>query len=143
MKKVVLALFTVFCISSCSSNEPKPLKLNSDSCDNCKMTISNGKLGAELITEKGRYYKFDDIACMVKFAKSGTTVAAKSFYVSDYLRDNTLIPAEKAFYLKGGTITSPMRGNTVAFSTKQEADQYKTKLNATSSSWDEIFNSFQ
>ncbi|ESU19610.1 hypothetical protein FCR2A7T_17680 [Flavobacterium cauense R2A-7] len=143
MKKIVLALFTVFYLSSCSSNEPKPLKLNSDSCDNCKMTISNGKLGAELITEKGRHYKFDDIACMVKFAKSGTAVAAKSFYVSDYLQDNTLIPAEKAFYLKGGSITSPMRGNTAAFSTKQEADQYKTKLNATSSSWDEIFNSFQ
>jgi len=143
MKSVVFALFTVLFLSSCSSNEPKPIKLNSDSCDNCKMTISNGKFGAELITEKGRHYKFDDIACMVKFAKSGTTVATKAFYVNDYLQDNTLIPAEKAFYLKGGTINSPMRGNTAAFSTKQEAEQYQTKLSAAPSSWDEIFNSFQ
>ncbi|HSD14919.1 MAG TPA: nitrous oxide reductase accessory protein NosL [Flavobacterium sp.] len=143
MKRVIFILFTLFVLSSCSSNEPKPLKLNSDSCDNCKMTISNGKFGAELITEKGRIYKFDDIHCMVKFAKSEATVPAKLFYINDYTQDNTLIPAEKAFYLKGGTISSPMRGNTAAFSTQKEAEQYKTKLNATSSTWDEIYNSFE
>lgn len=143
MKRIVFALFTLFILSSCNSNEPKPLKLNSDSCDNCKMTISNGKFGAELITEKGRMYKFDDIHCMVHFAKSETSVPAKLFFVNDYLQDNTLIPAEKALYLKGGTISSPMRGNTAAFSTQQEAEQYKTKLNATSTTWDEIYNSFE
>jgi len=143
MKKIAFILFTISVLNSCNSNVPKPIKLNSDSCDNCKMTISNGKFGAELITQKGRHYKFDDIACMVKFAKSGTVVAAKSFYVNDYLQDNTLIPAEKAFYLKDGSINSPMRGNIAAFSTKQDAEQYQNKLNAAPSSWDEIFNSFQ
>lgn len=143
MKRVAFILFTICVLNSCNSNEPKPIKLNSDSCDNCKMTISYGKFGAELITEKGRHYKFDDISCMVKFAKSGTTVPAKAFFVNDYLQDNTLIPAEKAFYLKDGTLSSPMRGNTAAFSTKPDADQYQTKLSATPSSWDEIFNSFQ
>lgn len=143
MIRVAFILFTISVLNSCNSNEPKPIKLNSDSCDNCKMTISNGKFGAELITEKGRHYKFDDISCMIKFAKSGTSVPAKTFYVNDYLQDNTLIPAEKAFYLKDGTINSPMRGNTAAFSTKQEAEQYQTKLSAEPSSWDEIFNSLQ
>lgn len=143
MKKIAFILFTISVLNSCNSNVPKPIKLNSDSCDNCKMTISNGKFGAELITQKGRHYKFDDISCMVKFAKSGTVVAAKSFYVNDYLQDNTLIPAEKAFYLKDGSINSPMRGNIAAFSTKQDAEQYQNKLNAAPSSWDEIFNSFQ
>lgn len=143
MKRLAFVLFTMCILSSCRSNEPKPLKLNSDSCDNCKMTIANGKFGAELITEKGRIYKFDDIHCMVKFAKSGTSVPAKLFFINDYLQDNTLIPAEKAFYLKGGNISSPMRGNTAAFSSQQEAEQYKTKLNATPSTWDEIYNSFE
>ncbi|CAM3644824.1 hypothetical protein FSS13T_01870 [Flavobacterium saliperosum S13] len=143
MKRVAFILFTISVLNSCNSNEPKPIKLNSDSCDNCKMTISNGKFGAELITEKGRHYKFDDISCMVKFAKSGTSVPAKAFYVNDYLQDNTLIAADKAFYLKDGTINSPMRGNIAAFSSKPEAEQYQTKLNAAPSSWDEIFNSLQ
>ena len=143
MRKVIFVFFTLCLLNSCNLNEPKPIKLNSDTCDNCKMTISNGKFGAELITEKGRHYKFDDILCMVKFAKSGTPVPAKAFFVNDYLQDNTLIPAEKAFYLKGGNISSPMRGNTAAFSTQQESEQYRTKLNATPSSWDEIYNSFE
>ncbi len=112
MKRVAFILFTIGVLNSCNSNEPKPIKLNSDSCDNCKMTISNGKFGAELITEKGRHYKFDDISCMVKFAKSGTTIPAKVFFVSDYLQDNTLIAADKAFYLKGRRHQQPNREET-------------------------------
>ncbi len=143
MKRVAFILFTIGVLNSCNSNEPKPIKLNSDSCDNCKMTISNGKFGAELITEKGRHYKFDDISCMVKFAKSGTTIPAKVFFVNDYLQDNTLIAADKAFYLKDGDINSPMRGNKAAFSSKQEAEQYQTKLKATPTTWGDIYSSYE
>jgi len=95
-----------------------------------------------LITEKGRYYKFDDIDCMIKFAKTEILETVKAYFINDYLQDNKLISAEKAIYLKDGTINSPMRGNTAAFLTKQEAEQYQSKLNATLSSWDEIYNSF-
>jgi copper chaperone NosL len=76
-----------------------------------KMTISNSKFAAQLITQKGRHYKFDDIACMIQFAKSNTVVPYEAFFVNDYLKDNSFIPVEKSFLLKGGTINSPMRGN--------------------------------
>ncbi len=61
MKKIVLLFSSLFMIA-CVSNEPKPIKLNVDTCEFCKMTISNGKFGAELLTKKGRYYKFDDLS---------------------------------------------------------------------------------
>ena len=77
MKSLFIVLIT-FLMVSCGSNEPKPINLNTDMCDFCKMTIANGKFGAELITQKGRYYKFDDVSCMVQFAKS-SEVPAKAF----------------------------------------------------------------
>ena len=53
-------------ISSCSSG-PEPLYYKKDSCAFCKMQLIDTKFGAELITEKGKIYKFDDIGCMLDF----------------------------------------------------------------------------
>jgi len=136
---IAIAMLT---LSSCGSDEAKPIILNTDSCDFCKMTISNGKFGAEVITEKGRYYKFDDVACMVQYVKTNTSVTYTSFFINDFLQENTLIPAQTGFYLKGGTLASPMRGNVAAFKTEAASRNYRDKLGATSITWGEVFNSY-
>jgi copper chaperone NosL len=141
MKSFFIVLITSFLVS-CNSNEPKPIKLNSDSCDFCKMTIANGKFGAELITQKGRYYKFDDVACMIQFAKA-SEVPSKVFFVNDYLKENELVAAEKSFFLKGGTINSPMRGNLAAFSSDKEQKEVQTKLNAEPMTWQQVYDSYK
>jgi len=51
-----------------------------------------------------------------------------------------LISAEKAFYIKGGSIISPMHGNTMAFSSENDAKLYASKLNATAANWDDLLN---
>lgn len=124
---------------SCGSNEPQPIKLNVDSCEFCKMTISNGKFGAELLTKKGRYYKFDDLSCMLLYAKENTNVQVQSFFVNDYAKDNTLIPAEQSFYLRGGALNSPMRGNFAAFASDKEQDNFQKQLDAKTLTWQQVF----
>jgi copper chaperone NosL len=141
MKKSAFLLFASLVLISCVSGEPKPLQLNADVCDYCKMTIASGQFGAELITQKGRYYKFDDIACMIHFAKSNKVVPYKAFFVGDYLMDSALIPVEKCYFLKGGTINSPMNGNAIAFTSKNEAERYQSKFNAAILSWKELYSS--
>ena len=143
MKTFALACIAILTLMSCGSNEPKPIKINTDACDFCKMTIANGKFGAELITKKGRYYKFDDLACMVQFAKSNTVVPYQSFFVNDYTKDNTLIPAETAFFIKSDEINSPMRGNMAALATAAEQSEYAKKFNAQPLSWSEVYNSYK
>ncbi len=140
MKTVLASLSFLFVLTSCGIDKPKPIKLNSDNCDFCKMTISNGKFACELITAKGRCYKFDDISCMIQYAKSNTTVAYRGFYVTNYLKDNHLIPAEKGFYLKGGTINGPMGGKIVVFATHKEQLDYQIKLAAQKITWEEVYN---
>ena len=141
MKKIVL-LFSSLLIISCVSNEPKPIKLNVDSCEFCKMTISNGKFGAELLTKKGRYYKFDDLSCMMHYTKENTNVQVQSFFVNDYAKDNTLIPAEQCFYLRGGSINSPMRGNFAAFASDKDQDNFQKQLNAKTLTWEQVFTMY-
>lgn len=121
--------------SSCSNDKPVPIKLNTDNCDFCKMGITDGKHGAEIITEKGRAYKFDDLACMVNYTKENPELKVKGYYVHDYTLENELIPAEKAFYVSGGAIKSPMNGNVAAFSNKSQAKAFEAESHGQEKEW--------
>ncbi len=134
----VVALSVV--MLSCGSNEPKPIKINSDMCEYCKMTISNGKFAAETITKKGRYYKFDDISCMVAYIKENSSTAFSTHFVGDFTQENSLIPVSSASFIKGGNIQSPMRGNIAAFPSADLASQHAKSLGASAVEWDNILN---
>lgn len=135
-KTATLLFFLVlFSFLSCSNVKAEPIKLNVDNCSFCKMSITDGKFGAEIITQKGRIYKFDDIMCMINYHKENPETKIKDFYVLDYTQDNVLIPAETAFFLTGGDIHTPMRGNIAAFSKENEVKEFGIKLNATSMTW--------
>ena len=134
-----LSYFLILLVSvSCVTKEAEPIKLNSDACEFCKMKISDGKFGAELITSKGRIYKFDDMHCMINYHKENLTTNIQSFYIHDFSQNNILIPAETAFYAKGGEINSPMRGNIIAVKTEEEANKVIEKYKANPTSWSEI-----
>lgn len=133
--KAATLILPIIIISSCSPDGPEPIELNKDNCAHCKMTISEGHFAAELITTKGRVYKFDDITCMAAFKQENGDKEVKNHYVHYYLGNNELIPAENAFYISGGTLRSPMAGNIAAFKTETEANEYLEKTNAEKTDW--------
>lgn len=124
-----------FLIVSCSPDGPDAIILHKDTCAYCKMNISEGHFAAELITKKGRVFKFDDITCLIEFKNENPDKEAKSHYVHYYPGNNELIPAESAFYIKGGSLRSPMAGNIAAFKTEQEASEHVQKLQAEQTDW--------
>lgn len=125
---------------SCFNDKPVPIKLNADNCDFCMMGISDGRHGAEIITEKGRIYKFDDIACMAHYCKDHKETKIKKYYVHDYTKNNELIPAESAFFVSGGAIKSPMNGNIAAFTDKSEAKAFEAQSKGLEIEWTAILN---
>lgn len=138
--KTLSALLFLFIFSFFSCNDAKaiPIKLNVDNCNFCKMSIADGKYGAEVITLKGRVYKFDDIMCMINYCKENTNTKMETFYVNDFAQDNNLIPAKTAFFLSSGTIQSPMNGGIIAFSKENQAIEIGTKLKAKPMAWNTI-----
>jgi copper chaperone NosL len=102
------------------------------------MNISEGHFAAQILTKKGRYYHFDDITCMSAFHRDNPDKEVKSFFVHYYPGENELIPAESAFYIKGGNLKSPMAGNIAAFKTADEAEKYRLDLSAERIDWLEI-----
>ena len=137
-KSAALAMVIVMPFASCSGPEIPEIKLNTDSCDFCKMTIADGRFGAALTTQKGRVYKFDDVSCMVHYKNENKATGFSQFYVSDFTKSNVLIPVEQAFFIKGEAIRSPMRGDIAAFSDAENAKMHLEKLGAESVDWTNI-----
>ncbi|WP_241258527.1 nitrous oxide reductase accessory protein NosL [Flavobacterium sp. Sr18] len=133
-----LLVFLTFSFFSCAKTEVVPIKLNVDTCDFCKMTIADGKYAAEVISEKGRVFKFDDIMCMIQYGKENANTKIAAYYVSDYVQDNVLIPAKTAFFISEGTIQSPMRGGVIAFSSENDAKEFGIKFKAKPITWEAI-----
>lgn len=137
MKNALYILIVGF-FFSCNSKGPEPIVLNTDDCSSCKMQIADGKFGAEIITTKGRIYKFDDVFCLKKYIKDNSSTEVKNYYVHDYSQDNTLIDATTAFYSTGGSINSPMHGNIIATASEEEATKFASEFQSLPTSWSEI-----
>jgi copper chaperone NosL len=94
------------------------------------LTISNDRCAAELITSKGRFYKFDDYACMNNYMAENDKTAGSRTYVSDYISPGRLIGVQSATFIEGESLGSPMGGNMAAFSSKDSAEAYAQRLGA-------------
>jgi len=57
------------CLLTACSHEPDPIRYGKDACAHCKMTIMDKRFSAELITAKGKVFKFDAAECMAGFLK--------------------------------------------------------------------------
>jgi copper chaperone NosL len=120
---MAVLLLVVVSLMSCDFSSPVPIKLNSDACDYCKMTISDGRFGTEIVTQKGRCYKFDDVHCMTLYYKENPKLQAQYFFVHDFKLNNVLIDATTSSFVKNSSFKSPMGGNTAAVRTNGIADE--------------------
>ncbi len=68
---VVLIFLVSQLLSSCQPR-PEPIHYGQDACDFCRMTIVDKQHAAQMVTEKGRVYKYDAIECMLNDLKTGT-----------------------------------------------------------------------
>lgn len=123
---------------SCGSDGPQVIKLNIDGCDFCRMTISDGKFGAEITTKKGRVYTFDDLSCMIAYLHENDADNIQNYYICDFPEDNQLTDATAAWYVTHKNIRSPMGGNTAAFSSRQAAEAFAAEHGATVADWKRV-----
>lgn len=134
----VVALLT-FTFTSCGNSGPEEIKLNKDDCDNCKMSISDKRFACEILTSKGRAYKFDDVSCLLDYKTAHSDkMNNASYYIQDYLVPNTLSLINALTFVKGENISSPMGGNIAAFTNKDSATVYATQWQAELTSWESI-----
>lgn len=130
-----VALLLVF--TSCNVG-PQAINYGSDSCHFCKMTIVDKVHAAEIVTNKGKVYKFDATECMIHFMKEFDTSEINLYLTNVYTEPETLVDATKATFLISKNIPSPMGAFLSAFKTKEEAQKYQAEKDGTLYSWTQL-----
>lgn len=144
IKKYAVVSQAVVLVSSCllisCNTGPEAIAVGKDNCYFCKMTITDVKYGAEIVTPKGKLYKFDDMHCLLSFTKAKMIeeLQIKDVYLVDFSGSHSLIKANESFLLKGDEIHSPMNGNVIAFKNKDSLKKMAVQLNAAEITWQQL-----
>lgn len=131
---IVLLSFFIF---SCSI-EPQPINYGQDACVYCKMNIVDTQHAAEIVTKKGKVYKYDAIECMVNYLKDKDMNSIALFLVSNYGTQDGLIDATKATYIKSQEIPSPMGAFLSGLDSEQRAKELLKEKGGKLFTWEEL-----
>lgn len=136
---VVAVSMLILPISACSV-EPEPIKIGSDNCCYCKMVISDNKYGAEVVTRKGKVFKYDESHCLFSEISEGGIDRAqiKDIYFTDFCKGHGLVKGPDGFYLRSNGLKGPMGGNIAAFSSDDSLKVYTKRLGGEEVSWNQL-----
>ncbi len=136
-----IIFFLAFLMISCNVS-PEEIKTGKDNCYFCKMTISDNHFGAEIVTKKGKLYKFDDMHCIVSYLNKKELAAKniKDIYVTNFCRPNQLLNIKNAILFKSEQFRSPMRGNVAAFNNRDSLTSIQNKFPGNTLVWNALIN---
>jgi len=141
MKKQFSIFLTFSVLFVACRREPEPIVYGKDACEHCKMTIMDQKYGAEIVTSKGKIFKFDAAECMIEFIKDTPDkifIEKDIFLTVNVAAPGTLIQADKAFFLKDKAFQSPMGGNLASFTSLQLAENNLQNVDGRILTWTEL-----
>jgi copper chaperone NosL len=135
----IAAIIFITSLSSCTA-KPEAIRLGLDNCYFCKMTISDEKFGAELLTKKGRIYKFDDVHCILSYLKTNEIKPEniKDIYFTDFCANHQLIKSNTSLLLKSDNLKSPMNGNIAAFNDNDSLQKIQQRFGGNIANWKEL-----
>jgi copper chaperone NosL len=136
------ALVCVLLFAGCTPKAEK-ISFGKDNCVECKMTIMDPKFGGEIVTKKGKVFKFDDSKCVATFLnKRGVELSNihQTLFV-DYSGNEEFIPVSKVEFVVSSQLKSPMGGNAAAFNGVKVAQEKSKEIpNSKVTNWATLYN---
>ncbi len=142
MRNVSLLLCSLALIFAACEVSPKEIHYGADACHFCKMTIVDTQHAAQLVTEKGKAFKYDAIECMLNHKANWDQAAIKFHLVADYNNPKVLIDATKAHYLVSESIPSPMGAFLSAFEDEPGRTKIRRENGGETYSWESLLKNF-
>jgi len=134
--KILITLVLLLMVS-CSSG-PKSIEYGKDECHRCKMTIMDNKHAAEMVTVKGKVYKFDAIECMIRYIASDSDIEYSHKLITDYSNPGELVNAQQSTYLISENLPSPMGAFLTGFSSENDAQLKLDELGGNLYNWEGV-----
>jgi copper chaperone NosL len=143
-KKIMpgIAACIVLVLNACNT-KPEPFAYGKDICDDCKMAIVDPKFGGEIITKKGKIYKFDDVHCLAHFLKSGTikTADIAQTVSIEYGNNKNFLDVNSSLFVVSEQLKSPMNSHAAAVPDQPAAQKLATQVNGETKTWDQLLKS--
>lgn len=132
-------ILSLWLLAAACSQEPAVIHYGSDECAHCKMMITDNQFASQIVTEKGKAYKFDAIECMTAYSREHhDDLDGALRYVSNYNEGGTWLRAEEAQYVKSEVVNSPMGESLLAFPSSESARQHMAERPGRLLQWKEV-----
>lgn len=141
---LILFLFsfiTLGCQPGVQLDRPPDVRLGEDTCDECRMIISEARFSATYVTRQGETRRFDDIGDMFLFYTKHTEDVA-TFWVHDYETDDWL-KADQAFFVVSPSLHTPMGHGIVAVGSKSRAEALAAEVQGTILTFNEVLAKYK
>ncbi|GAA3645671.1 hypothetical protein GCM10022397_33220 [Flavivirga jejuensis] len=102
------------------------------------MTIVDKVHAAEIVTKKGKTYKFDATECMINFIKEFDTSKIQLYLSNNYKEPEVLIDATQATFLISKNIPSPMGAFLSAFKSQEDAKKTQEEKGGILYNWEAL-----
>lgn len=123
--------------AGCGHPAPRRLVMGEDACAHCQMLTADPRYTAQLVTRTGKVYVFDDPGCLAAFLDQGTVAEDRvhSLWVADYLEPDSILPVDRAIFLRSDSLRSPMSYAIAATTPGPRADSLARALDALRLDW--------
>jgi len=137
-------IFILILMLGCGS-DPEPINYGHDECDFCRMQITDDRYGSEIVTGRGKVFKFDEVGCMIEYALVENLIGStdNKFFVTVFSMPETFTDATSAHYVKNDSFRSPMGLNVLAFDRETDADDFLVKNEGLLLNWIEVIELVQ
>ncbi len=138
MKRFIFLGIITALLVSCNVS-PQPIAYGTDACHYCNMTIVDRQHASELVTTKGKAFKYDATECMIHSLQDELKDTEIAMYLTaDFNQPGELMDATRASYLVSDQISSPMGANLSAFENEKAAQKANEEFAGELFSWEEI-----
>lgn len=112
--RIAAPALLMICCLACTP-EPEPIQFGRDQCHYCKMMISDPNFGAELVTDKGKVFKFDAVECLLHYQREEAEARYAYTLAVAYDTPGQLHEVQQLHYLISPALPSPMGANLSAY----------------------------
>lgn len=126
---------------SCSKS-PQPIAYGQDACHYCQMTIVDKIHGSEIVTDKGKVFKFDAAECLIRYQNDLENKEGYQLLTNYFEMPEAFVPMGEATFLISENLPSPMGAFLTAFETEAKAIEVQKEKGGDLYNWEELQQQF-
>ena len=138
MRLGLMIMILIGLVSASCEIKSQPISYGKDVCKYCSMIIVDQQHGSEVITSKGKVFKFDSIECLLNYTHEAEQGEFAMKLCNHYHEPGELITLEEASFLISEGLPSPMGAFLTAFESKASAIEARKKFGGKIYSWSEL-----